>query len=141
MYAATKTGKLIQHWPYLPDRSEPQVCVGNDYMEDELWFDLTRVTLGGGDISAATSVKPSEISHPILPDGTCSRSTEESAAKPTVARVLPNRKSLRKTLNSISRFYSGIPIPAARQCDSFRRLLDLRGAARESRPCDEIRSI
>jgi len=56
------------------------------------------------DISAATSVKSSEISHPILTDGTCSRSTEESAAKSTVVRILPYRKSLRKTLNSILGF-------------------------------------
>lgn len=50
MYAAAKTGKLIQHWPYLPDRSEPQVCVGNDYSEDDLWFDLTKATLGDGGV-------------------------------------------------------------------------------------------
>ena len=49
-YAATKTGKLIQHWPHLPDRSEPQVCVGNDYTEDDLWFDLARLTLGDGGV-------------------------------------------------------------------------------------------
>src|SRR5437660_12900390 len=47
---ANKTGKLIQHWPHLSDRSEPQVCVGNDYTEDDLWFDLTRITLGDGGI-------------------------------------------------------------------------------------------
>lgn len=43
-----KLGKLFQHWPRLHDRSEPQVCVGNDYSEDDLWCDLTRTTLGDG---------------------------------------------------------------------------------------------
>jgi len=41
----TKPGKLIQHWPYLPDRSESQACVGNDYREADLWADLARHTL------------------------------------------------------------------------------------------------
>src|ERR1700732_3662750 len=46
MQTINKTGKLIQHWPHLSDRVEPQVCVGNDYSEDDLWFDLARLTLG-----------------------------------------------------------------------------------------------
>jgi hypothetical protein len=45
-----KLGKLIQHWPHLSDRSEPQVCVGSDYSEDDLWFDLSRITLGDGGV-------------------------------------------------------------------------------------------
>src|SRR5229473_6036763 len=45
-----KPGKLIQHWPRLYNRDEPQVCVGSDYSEDDLWFDLTRITLGDGGV-------------------------------------------------------------------------------------------
>jgi AAA domain len=45
MYATTKAGKLFQHWPHLSDRSEPQVCVGKDYSEADLWSDLARHTL------------------------------------------------------------------------------------------------
>jgi hypothetical protein len=45
----TKTlGKLFQHWPYLHDKDEPQVCVSSDYSEGDLWLDLSRVTLGEG---------------------------------------------------------------------------------------------
>lgn len=47
-YSNNKPGKLIQHWPYLCDKDEPQVCVGNDYSEDDLWSDLARITLGDG---------------------------------------------------------------------------------------------
>jgi hypothetical protein len=50
MQVTTKLGKLIQHWPHLYDKSEPQVCVGNDYNEEDLWTDLTRVTLGDGGV-------------------------------------------------------------------------------------------
>jgi hypothetical protein len=49
-FTINKTGKLIQHWPRLWDRSEPQVCVGSDCTEEDLWFDLTRVTLGDGSV-------------------------------------------------------------------------------------------
>jgi hypothetical protein len=44
------TGKLIQHWPLLYNRDEPQACVGSDYTEDDLWSDLARNTLGDGDV-------------------------------------------------------------------------------------------
>jgi hypothetical protein len=50
MQTINRTGKLIQHWPHLSDRSEPQVCVGSDYSEDDLWCDLARVTLGDGGV-------------------------------------------------------------------------------------------
>ena len=46
----TKLGKLIQHWPYLCDKDEPQVCVGNNYNEDDVWSDLAQVTLGDGGV-------------------------------------------------------------------------------------------
>lgn len=49
-HANNKTGKLIQHWPHLSDRSVPQVCVGSDYSEGDLWSDLTRATLGDGGV-------------------------------------------------------------------------------------------
>ena len=44
---SNKTGKLIQHWPYIADKAEPQVCVGNNYSEADLWSDLARHTLRG----------------------------------------------------------------------------------------------
>src|SRR5262249_13155282 len=50
MQPINKTGKMIQHWPHLADRVEPQVCVGSDYTESDLWSDLSRVTLGDGGI-------------------------------------------------------------------------------------------
>ncbi len=50
MQTINKTGKLIQHWPHLSDGVEPQLCVGNDYSEDDLWFDLARLTLGDGGV-------------------------------------------------------------------------------------------
>lgn len=50
MQTTSKIGKLIQHWPYLSDRHEPQMCMGSDYTSDDLWCDLTRVTLGDGGV-------------------------------------------------------------------------------------------
>ena len=49
MQTITKPGKLIQHWPYLADKHDPQRCVGvivgADKTEEDLWSELARQTL------------------------------------------------------------------------------------------------
>jgi AAA domain len=65
MQTINKTGKLIQHRPHLSDRSEPQVCVGNDYSEDDLWFDLARLTLGDGGV-LVVGLYSSDTRHQVI---------------------------------------------------------------------------
>src|SRR5467141_2484149 len=49
-YTTNRLGKLVQHWPLVYNREEPQTCVGSDYGEAEMWSDLTKITLGDGGV-------------------------------------------------------------------------------------------
>lgn len=62
----TRTGKLVQHWPYLCDKEAPQQCVGSDYRASDLWSDLCQVTLGDGGLFVIGLYSDDTRDHSIL---------------------------------------------------------------------------